>query len=249
MYYLLTGNPLLIAMAAIPAIVLLIYIYKKDTLEKEPTTLLIKLVVLGIISTAFATITESLGITVLESVFDENTIIYNLILYFFIVALSEEGFKYLLLKIVTWKNPEFDCQFDGIVYAVFVSLGFALWENIAYVVIFGFDAAIMRALTAVPGHASFAVFMGVFYGVAKKLDYEKKYLRSKFYRNLALITPVLVHGTYDFIATLGQNYTLHFFVFIALMFVIAFKLIKKHASHDVFINEEKSNYVAGRRRL
>ena len=88
--------------------------------------------------------------------------LYQIILYFVIVAIAEESSKYFFLKKRTWNNPEFNCQYDGVVYAVFVSLGFALWENINYVLSYGFSTAIVRAITAIPGHACFGVFMGVF---------------------------------------------------------------------------------------
>ena len=90
-------------------------------------------------------------------------------MYFGVVAFSEEGAKYFLLKRRTWNSAAFNCQFDGVVYAVFVSLGFALWENISYVLMYGLSTALVRAVTAVPGHACFGVFMGVWYGLAKRL--------------------------------------------------------------------------------
>lgn len=92
----------------------------------------------------------------------QSSTAYNVLLYFVVVALSEEGFKYLLLKKRTWYSSEFNCQFDGVVYAVFVALGFALWENISYVLMYGLGTAAVRAVTAVPGHACFGVFMGRF---------------------------------------------------------------------------------------
>ena len=94
--------------------------------------------------------------------------IYDALLYFGVVAVSEEGFKFLLLHRRTWRESEFDCCFDGVVYAVFLSLGFALWENIRYVLAYGFATAVARALTAVPGHACFGVFMGAWYGAARR---------------------------------------------------------------------------------
>jgi RsiW-degrading membrane proteinase PrsW (M82 family) len=41
------------------------------------------------------------------------------------VAGAEESSKYLLLRRRTWHSPEFNCQYDGVVYAVFVALPFA----------------------------------------------------------------------------------------------------------------------------
>ena len=168
MMYLLYGNPILIAAAVIPAIFLLVQVNKADKLDKEPAGLLISLVIQGIISTALAVITERLGTALLDSLWDESSLAYRLCMYFIVVGLSEEGFKYLLLKRRTWYSPDFNCQFDGVVYAVCVALGFALWENIGYVVMYGFGTALVRAVTAVPGHACFGVFMGAFYGMARR---------------------------------------------------------------------------------
>ena len=123
-------NPVLIAAAVIPAVILLIQVYRADRLEKEPTGLLISLLVFGVIATALAIVTETIGENILLSFFDETDLGYLILSNFIVVALSEEGFKLLLLRWRTWRSPNFNCQFDGVVYAVFVSLGFALWENI-----------------------------------------------------------------------------------------------------------------------
>jgi hypothetical protein len=45
----------------------------------------------------------------------------------------------------------FSQKFDGIVYAVFVSMGFAAIENIMYVFDYGYQTGLVRAFTAVPG--------------------------------------------------------------------------------------------------
>ena len=167
MLTLLSSVPkIMIAAAVLPAMVLLIYVYRKDVTEKEPGNLLVNLLLLGALSTVFASITELLGQYVLDSISFESETLKNAILYFIVVALSEEGFKYLLLRYRTWKEPNFNCTFDGVVYAVFVSMGFAIIENIKYVFAYGLATALVRAVTAVPGHACFGVFMGVFYGLA-----------------------------------------------------------------------------------
>ena len=130
-------NPILIAAAVIPAIVLLRFVYKEDRLDKESPGLLLSLVIFGILSTFAAIVTEQIGEAILGILLPQSSTAYNVLLYFVVVALSEEGFKYLLLKKRTWYSGEFNCQFDGIVYAVFVALGFALWENISYVLMYG----------------------------------------------------------------------------------------------------------------
>lgn len=161
-------NPILIAAAVIPAVFLLVHVYRADKLEKEPAPLLISLVLYGIAATFIALLLERFGSWLLGRYFPENSTPYNVLMYFGVVAFSEEGAKYFLLKRRTWNSAAFNCQFDGVVYAVFVSLGFALWENISYVLMYGLSTALVRAVTAVPGHACFGVFMGVWYGLAKR---------------------------------------------------------------------------------
>ena len=239
-------NPILIAAAVIPAIVLLRFVYKEDRLDKESPGLLLSLVLFGIIATFAALVSEQIGEAVLALIVPENTTAYNAILYFVVVALSEEGFKYLLLKKRTWWSSEFNCQFDGIVYAVFVSLGFALWENISYVLMYGLGTAAVRAVTAVPGHACFGVFMGAFYGLAKRYDNFGDEWRSRRCRRFAVLVPVLLHGTYDFIATYEYDgYAWVFVGFVALLFLAAYRMIKTLSRDDRFINGSDYHYYNG----
>ena len=78
---------------------------------------------------------------------------------FILVGLVEEGSKWIILKSFTWKNKEFNYIYDAIVYAVFVSLGFAALENIIYVLNGGITTAITRTIFSIPGHTFFGVFM------------------------------------------------------------------------------------------
>ena len=231
-----TANPILIAAAVIPAVILLIRVERADRLEKESRGLLLSLVLYGIISTTIATLGERLGIALLDAFFQEESVLYNFLLYFVVVALSEEGAKYVLLKRRTWRNPEFNCQFDGVVYGVFVSLGFALWENIGYVLMYGFAAALMRAVTAVPGHASFGVFMGAYYGLARRSANQGQTGLSAFWRLLALLIPTLLHGMYDYIAVNETAaFSTTFILFVLIVFITSFVLVKRLSDRDEFI--------------
>ena len=235
-FYFFYLNPILIAAAVIPAVVLLVKVYKVDHLDKESPRLLWNLVVRGVIATVFAMLTEWIGEFVLSSFVQEQTVLYNFLLYFIVVAVSEEGFKYLLMKQRTWKDPEFNFQFDGVVYAVFVSLGFALWENISYVLMYGFGTALIRAITAVPGHACFGVFMGAWYGLAKKYESYGMHSQSKTCRVVALLSSIVLHGCYDFTASIeNQNYAWIFVAFVVVMFIVAFRLVKKLSQNDRYV--------------
>ena len=226
----------LIAAAVIPAVVLLVRIYRLDRLEPEPGRLLLGLVLLGVVSTLLASLSEQLGDFVLAFFVPEQSRLYSILLYFGVVAFSEEGFKYLLLKRQTWRSPHFNCLFDGVVYATFVSLGFALWENIGYVLRFGFATAVARAITAVPGHACFGVFMGVWYGVAKRKELAGNPGASRASRFFAVLVPALLHGLYDYIATQQtEELTGVFLGFVALLFLVAYVLAVRTARHDRYL--------------
>ena len=244
-YYLLTPimtyNHILIAAAVIPAIFLMIKVYNSDHLDKESPSLLYTLVRAGIFSSLLALLEERILVYFLNMYVEPNTVKYNVILYFGIVAIAEESSKYIFLRTNSWNNREFNCQYDGVVYAVFVALGFALWENISYVMHFGFTTALARAVTAIPGHACFGVFMGVFYGIAKKYDYAGEKGKSVLFTILSLIIPMLIHGSYDYIATLEQENTgWYFLAFIAILFIFSFILVTSAAKDDrLIISQEK----------
>ena len=242
--FLLYMNPILIAAAVVPAVFLLIRVYRTDRLEPEPSGLLLSLILRGVFATVIAMVLEELGSALLGSVYAENSLPYNVIMYFVIVAFSEEGAKYILLRRRTWRSDAFNCQFDGVVYAVFVSLGFALWENLGYVAMYGLSTALVRAVTAVPGHACFGVFMGVWYGLAKRLHGQGRDGASKLCRVLALLLPALLHGCYDFIASIESvHYGWLFAAFVAILFVLAFILVRRQARHDRYINNYDAEYL------
>ena len=226
---------ILVAAAVIPAVWLLRYVYRMDRIEAEPRQLIISLAAKGIIATFCAMATEYIGTFVLGLFFSEGSLIYNALMYFIVVALSEEGFKYFFLKRFTWNNPEFNCTFDGVVYAVSVSLGFALWENIGYVFMYGLDTALLRAVTAIPGHACCGVFMGVFYGAAKRYEVYMQEAHAGFYRKLAVIFPVIIHGAYDFIASLPDGYSFVFIVFVVAMVIVSHRVVRNAAARDEYI--------------
>ena len=119
-YYYYYMNPILIAAAIIPAVILFIQVYRSDKWEKEPIGLLVSLALLGILATMFAMLTERAGIYILSRFMDSGSLAYQAVFCFGVVAPSEEGFKYLMLRRRTWRSPAFNYQFDGIVYAAFV---------------------------------------------------------------------------------------------------------------------------------
>ena len=229
-------NLILIAAAVIPALILMIYIYWQDRLEREPVRLLWGLALQGVVAVFAAIVLEKLGTSILDARVPEGTMTYYALLTFLIIGPAEEGSKYFLLKRRTWNNPNFNCSFDGVVYATYVSLGFALFENIGYTSYYGMGGALIRAGTAIPGHAAFGVFMGVWYGQAKAWEYRGDPGRSRNCRLLALVVPMLLHGLYDYIALRGNSDSVvAFLIFILTMFLAAFLMLKKTARQDRYL--------------
>ena len=181
--------------ALLPIAILLYYIYHKDKKSLEPTGQLVKAFFYGILSVPLSfCMSIPLG---LIGVFptEVTSILGSVSTAFFGAAIPEEIAKFIMLWLLLRKNPYFDEKMDGIVYAVFVSLGFAALENIMY--IFSNEEAylsvgIARAIFAVPGHFCFGILMGYYYSLAK--FYPKTPTKNKV---LILAAPIIVHGLYD----------------------------------------------------
>ncbi len=139
-------------------------------------------------------------------------------------------FKFLFLFLLAWKSRSFNEKFDGIVYAVFVSLGFAAVENILYVIDGGSQVGFIRALTAVPGHALFGIAMGYHLGIARM--YAEIRRRHLLY---ALLVPVILHGIYDFILMSGHPYLLLLFgLYLAYLWYGGFRQMKVLSDSSLF---------------
>ena len=221
------------AAALLPAIYLMKYIYRKDTVEKEPSMLLMSLLIYGVIAALISIALEGIGTKILNSLMDQSTVGYTLVLAFVVVAMVEEGAKFAMLKRRTWREVNFNYRFDGIVYAVFISLGFAAFENIGYVLGYGLSVAPARALLAVPGHMCFGVFMGTFYGRAKQCQVcgDKSEERANLW--LGYIVAVLLHGFYDSCAMVNTvASSIIFIAFVVIMYIVVIKKVNKESQSD-----------------
>lgn len=220
-------------LAVLPAAVLLIVIYKLDNIEKEPVSLMAKVFGFGALSVISAILMEMAGSAILSLFFRTENVLYLFIQYFCVVGFSEEIGKFVALKLGTWKNREFNFSFDGIVYGACATLGFATVENIMYCFQYGLSVAITRAIMSVPGHCIFGVFMGIYYGMAKRCELkgDEEGKKKNIYKSLLI--PILLHGTYDF--CLSYNYDgimLVFIVFEIAMVTAAIKRVIKMSKTD-----------------
>lgn len=181
------------AAALLPAAILWLYIWKKDS-QPEPTSWLIKAVLLGV-GICIPVVIVEIGIEFLlfSAGITPTDLVGTTIRAFVVAAIPEETFKLLALWLILRKNPHFDEHFDGIVYAVCIGLGFAAIENVFYIL--GeeewISVAVSRALLAVPAHYAFAILMGYYYSVYHFVDHSIKNAIC------ILFIPVMAHGIYD----------------------------------------------------
>lgn len=186
LYYLI-----LFAIAILPVVLLMIFIYRQDKYQKEPIKSLIKAFIGGMIAIPIdillvTGINAALGGTAIT-----NTVFFSA---FMEAGIPEELSKFLIFMIFIWNDKNFDEYFDGIVYASFIGLGFACVENIEYVFSYGFQTGVVRALLSVPGHFLFGVLMGYFLSLAK-FHPEKR----GAYILTGVLLAMLAHGLFDWL--------------------------------------------------
>ena len=186
---------ILTVIALLPVFVILLFVYLRDK-DREPMKTLLTAFGLGVLTVIPSALIESF----LELFVPNDS--FPLLSNFFCVGLTEEFFKLLVLLFYVFRHKDFNDTFDGIVYSVAVSLGFAAAENLLYTFENGVETGILRAVTSVPGHASFAVFMGYFIPKAKTNHFYLRFSKRNKYILLALIVPMLIHGLYDYLITL-----------------------------------------------
>lgn len=217
--------------ALLPAVILMIYVYRLDRVEKEPGGLLLKLLFGGILAVLCSAVLEHFFVPNTDA---EGIRVSEILFAAFLVGLIEEGSKYFFLKLFSWKNKAFNYRFDGIVYAVFVSLGFAAVENLMYVFSEGtLSVAFSRAVLSIPGHMSFAVYMGIYYGRAKlKYDMGDK-ISSSALLLTGLLMAILFHFVYDATLMVGSEESMLIFVLVVIfIYGSVFYRIKREAASD-----------------
>ena len=272
------NTKLLIVAALLPAVILCVYVYKKDKVEKEPLGFLLQLFLLGALSCGPAVILEEKIIYFIDLIFGklskngcnfylgiDDFYFYNLAYYFIGVALVEEGLKWLIFKFFVFKDKNFNSLFDGLVYAIFISLGFAALENVLYVTQYGWMNALTRGVLSVPGHMFFSVMMGYYYSrwqilkEAREVEVtlrnegtivsDKPYFTYKGCAVMSLLIPVLIHGTYNFCLTADNIiFTVIFMIFIGFLYGFSFYTIKKVSASDGY-NETYVNKLLSKKYL
>ena len=198
-----------------PGLALLSYFYLKDEYETEPLSLVLRMFLYG----AFLVFPLMFIQHVLKV---EHMLPNHFVEAFLSTGLLEEFFKWFVFYYAIYDHREFNEPYDGIVYGVSVSLGFATLENILYLFANGVEFAVTRALLPVSSHALFGVIMGFYLGRAK-FSLPKK---EKNYIWLSFLLPFLFHGISDYILLTQERWIYYMLPFMIFLWWLALRKVK-----------------------
>lgn len=180
--------------AIAPGLSLLAYFYLKDRYDSEPIHLVFKLFLFGVLL-----VFPSL---VLQRAMTQELGDSHFTFAFIISGGLEEFLKWFVVYHLIYRHDSFDEPYDGIVYSVAVSMGYATLENVFYAIfnITSFSGLLIRALLPVSGHALFGAIMGYYMGKAKFMAHsERKFML------MSMLIPMFYHGLFDYILLVAKE--------------------------------------------
>jgi len=219
----------LLILAIAPVITIVLWIYLKDKYDKEPIHILTKFFTFGVLISVLAIYIEEWFIKI--NIFSESMDIFYM--SFIVAGLVEEGLKSLILIPNLLKEKNFNEKLDGIIYSVFLSLGFATVENIIYILYedptSAFEVGVIRSIISVPAHMMFGVIMGYYISKYKFTDCKSK----KRNLILAIILPILLHGVFDFILMIQYRWSIIVFIaYIVYLWKISLDKIDEYTNNS-----------------
>ena len=130
------------------------------------------------------------------------------------VALPEEAVKILVIVAVSARRRPFDDPMDTVVYGAAAGLGFAAYENLAYLVQHADmwrSLAALRSVLTVPFHGALGIIAGAYLALGRSGTalgahrHHRDWARISN-RILLLFAPMALHAGFDFpLLTLQQN--------------------------------------------
>lgn len=218
----------LLVAAVTPGFSLLTYFYLKDRYDAEPIRKVFKLFMIGLLL-VFPTMFVQRGFVLW---FGDDPFVFS----FIISAGVEEFLKWFVIYYTVFHQSFFNEPYDGVVYTVAISLGFATLENVLYA--FAQPAQpftlLIRALLPVTGHALFAVVMGYYFGKSKFQSNEQAN-SPRTLLILALLLPIILHGVFDYIQlAMPATWMWMIIPFVAFLWVASMILVRKSLEKSPF---------------
>ena len=221
---------ILLSVAIAPGLALFSYFYLRNEISNEPSRTLFHTFIYGAILT--------FPILFIQHVFTEEQMIQSVFIRNVLFSSTvEEFFKWLILVMAIYQHVEFEDPYDGILYGVSISLGFATVENILYLFTYGVNTAFIRALLPVSSHAIFGVVMGYYLGRAKFAKSQS----SKPLLFVALIVPLGLHMIYNGILAIQEIWILFMIPFMLFLWWLGLTKVKK--AHMLTIQHFQKKYT------
>jgi RsiW-degrading membrane proteinase PrsW (M82 family) len=198
---------LLTAISALPALLLVVYVWHTDVTAREPVTVMAVTFVLAVLTAGFAAVLNG----VLQPIFSGIGLLGMVLFFYLVVGPVEEIVKLLAVWLFAYNDDRFDAVIDGAVYGAVAGLGFATIENAIYIsrtvgevggvslgrelIGIGGNITATRALAG-PGHVIYSSFAGYYLGLAKFNPESRGPIVVK-----GLLIAAVIHATYN--ATVG----------------------------------------------
>ena len=195
----------------LPPIILGVIIWKTDRFQ-EPAHLLLASFLIGFAIALpldlLIAITHDIIAPALNLNLDakEATVAEFAFMHFFRAAFLEEGLKFALLIFFCVRLADLNEPMDAIIYAAAIGLGYATMENIGYLYNELGKCAnqdcwawglVKKRYYPLIMHFGFAVVMGFF--LSQSLFREQEVFKKRVSTILALLVPVVFHGSYNYL--------------------------------------------------
>lgn len=208
--------------------------YFGDRYEREPLFRIFNAIILGITSTLF--------ILIVKKIFPFPAYASNpswgntILVSYFSAGFLEELAKFVMILCFIYKWDDFNEYYDGPLYAGLVGIGFAISENLGYMLKplvnlaesnAGFDVNSLRIIALnvlvkyrlYPGHFLFGFIAGYFIAKAKFKEKKGK-ARERIYICTGFVIALFLHGTFNTIAKMGNFITFIGYVLFLVLVVI-----------------------------
>jgi len=209
---LLESLPTVIGTAAVAPALLMLWLVIAAGEHPGPPTKVWTAFLLGAASISFLGVVRAPFIRLLAV--PENPWVAQVLHSIFGVALPEETVKILVIAAVSARRRPFADPMDTVVYGAAAGLGFAAYENLAYLVQHAEmwrSLAALRSVLTVPFHGALGIIAGAYLAMARSGTALGAHRRNRDWARMSnwilmLMAPVALHAGFDFPLLTLQKY-------------------------------------------
>jgi RsiW-degrading membrane proteinase PrsW (M82 family) len=217
----------LVGIGILQAIIYLLFIRAIDLYEREPLRYVVPVFIWGFaVATTISLVFNSIASVTFDAVVSKE--VASFLTAVFVAPVVEEctkGSALLIIFVVAYlasrrrRLIEFAGVMDGIVYGAAVGFGFALAEDILYGMQYGAETFLVRRIFGGFAHAAFTSLTGIGIGL---IPFVHNRVLKAVPPLLGLLGAILLHATFNFLATVfgAVAYLFMFLVVLAYLIVI-----------------------------